>query len=178
MENEQWKPVVGFEGYYEVSNAGRIRRIAPGGAAKVGGIRKFSTNAGGYYWVSLCKNGTQENHSVHRIVCRAFNGPPPDGRPFAAHRDGTRTNNAAANLYWASPRQNARDAMRHGRTLRGVRSPRAKLTEEDARKALRLKKTGMLNREIASLFGVATNTVSRIITGERWPHLTATERRT
>lgn len=51
--------------------------------------------------------------SVHRLVAYAFHGAPPEGKPYACHKDGDRRNNAAENLYWGDADDNAQDAQRH-----------------------------------------------------------------
>lgn len=94
---ENWKDVVGYEGLYEVSNFGNVRR----------GNRLLSPGVGsnGYPLVTLSKNGKTRSTTVHRLVATAFI-PNPHGYPFINHRDETRTNNHVDNLEWCTPRYN------------------------------------------------------------------------
>jgi hypothetical protein len=71
-EDEQWRDVVGFEGKYRVSNRGRVQNV------RSGRFLRGSPNAGGYVVVRLAaERGRGTLFYLHRLVCRAFNGPPP-----------------------------------------------------------------------------------------------------
>ena len=67
-----------------------------------------------YKTVVLYVEGARRYRTVHRLVCEAFHGPPPEGKPLACHKDGDTLNNRADNLYWGSPEDNMQDALRHG----------------------------------------------------------------
>jgi len=118
---EEWRPVPGWEDYYEVSSLGRVRslpRIVPhwrgGTARRPGREMRTHSDADGYVVLSLERMGQRSLAKVHRLVALAFLGEPPDGRPFALHRDGDPSHNAASNLYWGSQSDNERDKLRHG----------------------------------------------------------------
>lgn len=66
----------------------------------------------GYLLIQL--SNPRKNIEVHRLVCRAFHGEAPAGKPFALHWDGNPRNNTAENIYWGSPKQNSDDKKRHG----------------------------------------------------------------
>lgn len=106
------------------------------------------------------RNGTQRHRSVHRLVCRAFHGPAPEGKPVVAHYDGDPLNNRADNLRWASYLDNFEDSIRHG-TKPGLDREQIRLIKA----ALVL---GAGSGELASKYGVSRNTISRISTGKRW----------
>ena len=72
MKKEYWKPVVGYEGLYEVSNWGRVKSIPRNGTVKYARILKPVTNRYGYSYVILCKNGKVKSFLVHRLVAEAF----------------------------------------------------------------------------------------------------------
>ena len=94
-----WVPVVGFEGVYEVSSAGLVRRIDSGK------ILSTAAKAGdGYVKCDLYKSGARTQTYLHRVVCEAFHGPA-DGRQVN-HKDGDKENNAASNLEWVSSSEN------------------------------------------------------------------------
>ncbi len=104
---EIWKDIEGFEGYYQVSNLGRVRsveRIGCNNRYYDSIIRKQSLSRG-YPIVSLSKDGNKIHRYVHILVARAF-VPNPNNFPQVGHKDETRTNNRADNLEWVTAKQN------------------------------------------------------------------------
>lgn len=115
-DNEIWKPVRGYEGEYEVSNAGRVRgldRILTDGRSWRGRVLKQVTNHNGHRRVMLQSGAEQKYKWVHRLVLEAFTGPCPDGFD-GCHNDGDPSNNHTDNLRWDSRRENAKGRVRHG----------------------------------------------------------------
>jgi hypothetical protein len=169
---EAWKPCPGFEDIYHVSSSGRVKRIIQGaGRARVGAILRPGKNPKGYSAVCLCKNGTQNTRYIHRLVCEAFHGPAPSPTHQAAHKNDDKKKNTAENLYWATPKQNGGDdRRRHGKIMHGAKCGMAKLKDEDIPKIRAMCASGAAHREIAERFGVRKNTISRILSGKRWPH--------
>ena len=116
MTAEQWKPVPGYEGLYEVSNLGRVRsldRTKTNGHKWKGRILKQPSLRSGYKLVSLWKNGKQKSALVHRLVLFAFVGAQPEGRE-TRHKDGNNSNNTLDNLSWGTPSENNLDIVDHG----------------------------------------------------------------
>jgi hypothetical protein len=110
MQTEVWKPVVGFEGLYEVSNLGRVKslkRTTTSGRELVQSLNR------GYKYVVLSKNGKQYNAKVHRLVAESYI-PNPEGKKEVNHIDGNKANNAVENLEWATASENSRHAMQSG----------------------------------------------------------------
>lgn len=95
MNNETWKPVLGYEGLYEVSDMGRVKSV-PRPSTR-GGILKPSVSKKCYLRVNLCKNGKQKTYNVHILVWEAFKGKVPDGNEID-HLDGNPKNNRLDNL--------------------------------------------------------------------------------
>jgi hypothetical protein len=99
---EEWRPAPGFPNY-EVSSFGRVRRAATGKL-----LRPYP-NRRGYRRNGLYVEGRRYQPLVHRLVCEAWHGPPPEGRPLACHANDIKTSNRQTNLYWGSYQQNAAD---------------------------------------------------------------------
>lgn len=114
---ESWRPVVGMEGLYEVSDAGRVRSLPRQTASGVhgGGIRKLSLDTNGYLTVKLSRDGKPTNYRVHKLVTAAFLGPCPEGQEVR-HWDGDHANAALTNLLYGTRAENMADQRRHGRS--------------------------------------------------------------
>jgi hypothetical protein len=109
---------------------------------------------------------------VHRLVCEAFHGECLPNME-CCHRDGDPSNNSSSNLRWDYPKNNIKDREIHGTTAKGERHGKARLTEDAVREIRRLWLSGkMLQRQIANQFGIAEVTVSSIVTGRKWKHIT------
>jgi DNA-binding XRE family transcriptional regulator len=176
---EVWKPVVGYEGSYEVSSLGRVRSLTrlvdcKGGRKRSmsGKVMSVSIDHRGYRRVMLQRSGERKLLKVARVVCHAFNGGPEGERNQAAHCDGSRTNDRASNLRWATNVENISDRAIHGTNLNGERHHQSKLTETSVH-LIRAMRAGssMTNAEIAKRFGVARTTVSGICNNRLWAHL-------
>jgi len=94
---EEFRDVVGYEGLYEVSDWGRIRRN--------GKILKPVKDTKGYFQVDLYKNGIKKRALIHRLVAYAFISNP-DNLPQINHRDENKTNNTVDNLEWCDNKYN------------------------------------------------------------------------
>lgn len=99
---EIWKPVVGFEGYYMVSNLGRIKSLHK---RYEGLILKPYDEGHGYRMVDLCKNGIEKKCRVHRLVAMAFI-PNPLNKREVDHINFIRHDNRVCNLRWATSKEN------------------------------------------------------------------------
>lgn len=117
--SEVWKPVVGFEGVYEVSSLARVRRVKAAQGTRPGHILTGFVDRKGYRQVRLSGKFAR----VHRVVAEAFHGP--SDLPMVRHIDGDPSNNLPGNLSFGSSLENARDRRRHGRsTDKGAKPPR------------------------------------------------------
>lgn len=111
---EVWKGIPGIAGY-EASTEGRIRSVKTAGRTLRGRVFSPGIDLRGYRRVSLMVDGKSKTFGVHRLVCLTFHGEPPSAAHQAAHtRDPNPGNNAADNLRWATPRENASDQLVHG----------------------------------------------------------------
>lgn len=117
---EEWVDVVGYEGYYQVSNLGEVKRIMPakGTSCRVLSKKKKVTCMGTYtsYFVTLYKGGASKNFNVHRLVAQAFI-PNPENKPQVNHIDFNPQNNKVSNLEWCTPKENIRHSVNAGRYM-------------------------------------------------------------
>lgn len=118
---EEWRSVVGYEGYYEVSSFGGVRSVEreivkSNGVVQVrhAQVKKTHLNDDGYVTVKLSKDGDDKRVFVHRIVYEAFAGAIPDGYEIN-HIDFDRTNNNIENLEVVSHTENIRYTYLAGR---------------------------------------------------------------
>lgn len=169
---EEWRPVVGYETHYEVSSHGRVRRIAAAMGATPGKIiRGVPMGKYGHLALNLCRDRRPKTFLVHRLVCRAFHGPPPTPEHEVAHWDGVSTHNHEGNLRWATSTGNKADMLRHGTRQRGENHGNAKKTTEQVREIRRLRALGVCSKDVARQTGVSPKEVSRIVRRERWAHV-------
>ena len=159
---DTWKPVIGFEDLYEVSDAGRIRSI------KNGRIKAYTNDRQKRRpFVGLWRNNKVRIIYPHKAVLEAFVGLRPKGME-ACHNNGDPFDNRLENLRWETTRNNQLDRIKHGTSNRGERCAAAKLTEAQI---YAIRADNRLQREIAADYGVKDNTISRIKSGKRWAHI-------
>lgn len=176
---EIWKPVVNFEGLYEVSNLGRVRSVdhmcvTKGGHERMvkGRIRALCNSSRGYKHVNLTDGSHRgmKTRKVHQLVLEAFVGPKPHGA-VCRHLDGNRTNNCLANLAWGTAAENSADAIKHGTLAHGLSNFQTKLTEADVRLIRMVLRTGVPMTRLALIHGVSDQTIRNVKMGLTWRHV-------
>lgn len=170
---EIWKDILGYEGLYQVSNSGAVKRIRAGRGARAGRHILRYANRDGYRFIQLSKNDVKKGFSVHRLVAIAFIGKAPSKRHVVNHKDGNKKNNVVTNLEWCTVRENNRHARQLGlnkpfKGLKGEANGRAILTRKRVDIIRRLK--GIVSqRDLAILTGMARSLIQRIHQGKAWP---------
>lgn len=215
---ENWKPVTGFEGLYEASAHGRIRRLERGKKLsatdihKIRGLResgesykKIADQFGvskrniilifkglnwandpefriltgtctskGYLAVQLRKDGRSHRNFIHRLIAQTFIGPIPNGMCIN-HLDGNPRNNAVSNLEITTYSGNTRHAIEvlgwKPKGQLGTENGFAKLTDEQVRYIKSHPKRYGVATKLARELGVASSTISSILSGKRWTHI-------
>ena len=171
--SEIWKPVVGWEGTYEVSVLG-VRRIAPGRGTWPGRMLKQSLDTDGRPCVNLYLHGKRTHCKVSHLMADAFLPPKTSADQVLRHLNDDPTDNRIENLGWGTRSDNAFDAIRNGKWhhAKGESHCCAKLTEDDVREIRRLYATGNYTlKELALRFGITFSTVSRIVLEKIWKHV-------
>lgn len=180
---EEWRPVVGFDGLYEASDQGRIKSVErvvlrSNGAPQTIRRRILRAQAEryGHLHVSLYRSGVRKMCKVHQLVAEAFIGQRPAGYD-TRHLNGDPSDNRVDNLTYGTHAENQADMIHHGTSPRGSRCGTAKLGEEDVIEIVRRARGGEPHGGIAERFGVSGPTVCSITTGKSWGWLTGIERR-
>ena len=118
MENQEiWKPVVGYEGIYEVSDLGRVRRVKAAQGTLAGKVLTPIKGRFGYFSVHLHADRKRKLVRIHRLVADAFHGTSE--LPLVRHLDGNPQNNIPSNLAHGTAQDNANDRVAHGNQFRG-----------------------------------------------------------
>ena len=160
---ESWKPVVGFEALYSVSNIGRVRREMPAKGTRPGFILKPNSN--GYYLrVRLSSNGDCRKYwLVHCLVAAAFIGPKPH-RFDVNHKDGNKLNNVVENLEYLTRGDNMRHAYDVlGRDRKpGERNPFCQFSDATIRSLRDRRAAGDSYSKLIKQFGISKTHVARL----------------
>ena len=164
-DQEEWRPVIGYEGLYDVSDLGNVRSACKRKGSR-GGLLKPGLSSG-KRTVILYRDGTRKTRLVAHLVLEAFTGPRPDGK-WARHGPGGGQDDRHVNLSWGTPPENAADRVRDKTQLLGEQVPGSKLTAEIVAECRRRYTAGETHRRLAAEFGVAQPTLSNAITGRTW----------
>jgi hypothetical protein len=108
MMEEQWKPIEGTDGKYEVSNFGRVRTNG-----KRPGLLTLTKQKSGYRYAMIEIDGKSCNRRVHRMVAQHFL-PNPDNMKEVNHKDGNKDNNHVSNLEWCTRSNNVKHSFDTG----------------------------------------------------------------
>jgi hypothetical protein len=176
---EIWRPIPGYEKFYEASNLGRVRsldrlvyrsmnhkRISKGQILK----QVFLPN--GYLKVVLYKDGFKFNKYVHRLISESFLfDKKSKSKKYVNHKNFIRSDNRLENLEWVTPRENALYSTLAGRTLKGERHPFSKLTESDIYEIRKLRRAGAYLKDIAKKMQISKGCIFKIVKYKTWAHI-------
>lgn len=169
-----WKPVVGWEGWYEVSDTGKLRsvdrrvRYSTGRECFVHGHdKRIHLDRYGYARAHLCHPSKAETAQMHVLVCEAFHGPRPSADAEVCHANDIRDDNRAENLSWGTRQSNAAEmAERH--RIKGEKHPRAKLTAFQVFMLREMPGYRGIYRDITASFGISRSVLNNIRSGNNW----------
>lgn len=174
---DDFHPIPGLEGLYEINLAGQVRSlprivVSRGGTRSTGRRLLKGRLLNGYPSFSVRVEGINRQMSVHRALATIFIANP-DNKPHINHLDGNKANFALSNLEWCTHQENMRHAFDSGLTPRpksgpGEMSPAARLNWNDVEAIRSLAVQGVSRAAIAERFGVSKSNVSQIVRGETW----------
>jgi hypothetical protein len=178
---EEWRPVPGFEGLYEVSNLGRVRSLdrvtvqthfATGRPMAVHrrGVLLRPGWFEGYAYVGFYRQGAKPTkRPVHQVVAEVFIGARPADR-VTRHLDGDSTRNHANNLAYGTVQDNSDDMVAHDGQAKGERVATAKLSAREI-KEIRDARGTVRQVDISAQYGIGQSQVSAIQLGKSWRHV-------
>ena len=160
---EEWRDVVGAEGFYIVSSEGRIRSLPRRGCK--GQELKVHQRRDGYLYVQMSVEGQMVQSGVHRVVAKAFI-PNPDNKREVNHINTIKTDNRVENLEWVTPSENAIHATEMGLNDKRIQSQSKPILAID-------KATGQIveypsAREAGRALGLLQSTISRKANRTSW----------
>lgn len=173
---ETWRPVIRYVGKYEVSDLGRVRSLFKG--SRYGSkprkvpliLTGMKNTGGGHIRVKLTKDQKSTSELLHVLVLEAFVSPRPAGLE-GCHEDGDPTNNTLTNLSWKTHKENMADMVLHGRSRRGEKGIRVRLTEAQALQIKQELSSGKRRREVSQELGFDFSLVDNIARGRAWAWL-------
>lgn len=180
MKQEIWKPIVGLEGRYEVSNYGRVKSLAKTWNHRGQGYRVKEDSilkpgiGNGYLRVTLSYGlNDKKSFSVHSLVAKAF-CDNPNNYPIVNHKNSNRSDNYFENLEWTTYKGNAIHAFQNGnrKGQKGEEHPHSRYRERDIIIIRKLAKDGFYSQvEIAKMFDDSQSNIGKIVTRQRWKHI-------
>lgn len=177
LDQQNWKPIPGFEDTYEISDYGVVRRTSDGKNRPTGSIVRHGCDKYGYERVQLwnSKERFVKGFAVQRLVMLAFVGELPDGQEVN-HKDGNKANNHVSNLEYVTHRENIihsfRELNRIETVPRGERAAHAKLTEPQIIQIRERAAKGETRRALGEEFKVSHVAITQIVLRRTWTHVT------
>lgn len=173
----EWRPVVGYEECYAVSDEGFVVRTATYGKRPQPRWKPVKPRVKkGYLVFHLCKDGVRKDVPGHQITWKAFFGEIPEGLVIN-HINSKRGENGLGNLELMTQSENVAYGFSHnGRPAPnnpsfGSKQGLSKLIESDIPKIMEMHRSGMFLNEIARRFGVTGNNIGSIVKGRTWRHV-------
>ena len=175
---EEWKPIKGYEGLYEVSNYGKVKSLSKLSGTCLRKDRELSLNRlsiDGYVRIALTRSYDVYEAKMHRLVAEHFI-PNPECKETVNHIDGNKQNNRVDNLEWADRHEQLQHAynLNLKKAPRGINSYAAKLTEEDVRyirSNYKCQSTEFGTVALGKMFGVTNVVIGHVVRGETYKNV-------
>jgi hypothetical protein len=161
MSDVIWKFIKGYEGVYEISNDGDIRRVLKN---KYRILSRSNINNQGYRQVTLSKNNKQKNYRVHRLLAETFLKGDNCKNLTVNHIDGNKLNNSLNNLEWVTSSENLKHSFKIGlsKNLGGENAKNVKLTKLQFQSIINELESGAKGVFIQKKYNISSGTVSEI----------------
>lgn len=178
---EIWKDIKDCGGIFQISNAGRVKRLERTIFRKVHGVmtrtilkaafKKVFIGTNGYPCVSVCIDQVRVQYVIHRLIAIAFI-PNPENKREVNHKNGIKTDFSISNLEWCTQSENTKHAFAMGlMNVKGEKHMHAKLDNNavyDIRENCN-ETTSM--QYFAKKYNVNVNTVRDVVKGRTWTHI-------
>lgn len=157
---EHWKPVVGFEDYYAVSDMGNVKSLRSGRL-----LKQRINSRSGYCYVVFSVKAKRKTMKVHRLVAKAF-CKNPHGHQLVNHKDENKTNNCASNLEWCTAKYNSN----YGNAI--AKAINSRISNGNTRKIIavniytREKKKYLTRHECARDLGISPQSIRQFLNGK------------
>lgn len=169
--DEQWLDIPGYDGIYQVSNFGNVRRIIVKDSIRRERMLSVTGRSRGYPIVGLTLNGVQKVCRVHRLVMLAFESECPAGM-VVNHKNGNKLDNRLINLEYVTYSENIRHACNLNRHNTGANHHLTKLNEDMVREMRELYAGGQTKQvDIAKQYGITQASLSYILNRKSWKHV-------
>lgn len=167
---ETYKDIKGYEGIYQVSNLGNVKRLNYRGTGKERLLKNY-LGCVGYYKICLSKDGKVTTVNIHRLISQTFI-PNPENKPQVNHINGIKTDNNIKNLEWVTSKENMQHAHDTGLIIssKGEHRSLSKLTEIQV---LEIRKIGKLKTqiELSRMYNVDQSLISYVLNNKIWKHV-------
>lgn len=176
---EIWKNIKGFEGFYMISNKGRVKSLSRE-MIRCNGypqsfqerLLKIQKGTNGYLYITIC-NKSRCHLWIARLVAQAFISNP-QSKPQVNHKDGNKLNNHVDNLEWVTCSENIKHSFKIGvhkpPDNRGSKNGRAKLTDKQVLQ-IRGLKGKLTTNDLIKKFKVSRTTINYILNNKSWYNL-------
>lgn len=175
---EIWKDIKGFEGYYQVSNLGRVKRCE---RLKINGhykninemILKGTSDKDGYIVINLYKNSKYKGFKVHRLVAYHFL-KNLKSKPQVNHKNLIKSDNRVENLEWCTNSENMQHARKHKKfniDRKGAKNINSKLNDQIVYNIKKDLNKGLRVKDVAKKYNTTPNIITKIKNKKTWNHI-------
>lgn len=178
INNEIWKDIPGYEGFYQASTLGRIKSVTRtvnrrGNTTRIVYERILITmsDGKGYQLVNLNKYNVSTTHTVHRLILSTF-VENTENKPQVNHINGIKDDNKLINLEWSTVSENGLHAYKNGLQIsaKGEKVNGSKLKDEQVLEIRKIGKSKSL-KELSNIYNISISTISMIINNKIWTHI-------